>query len=184
MIEMKKRSEQANIRASRRYDPEKFRYLSDQIMHLALRGLLRIDFLNETSKILMEFSGCDSVEMWLKERGKYYRSEVTRSRKRPFRFEIMPVIKDEKGSSIPRLKRNSPLERLCLDIFLKQYDSSFPFFTDNGSFWTKDIEKSFVALFKKRQAAGSGRSILNGNYRSLIVIPISVKNEIIGLMQL
>ncbi|MDH4258154.1 MAG: hypothetical protein OEV50_05020, partial [Candidatus Aminicenantes bacterium] len=88
---MKKTLKQANIRASRRYDPENFRYLADQIMHLALRGLLRTDFLNEASKILMEFSGCDSVEMWLKERGKYYRSEVTRSRKRPFRYEIMPI---------------------------------------------------------------------------------------------
>jgi len=181
---MKKTSKQANIRASRRYDPEKFRYLSDQVMHLALRGLLRIDFLNEASKILMEFSGCDSVEMWLKERGKYYRSEVTRSRKHPFRFEIMPVIKDEKGSYIPRLKRNSPLEQLCLNIFLKQYDSSFPFFTDNGSFWTKDTQKSFTALFKERRETASGKSILNGNYRSLVVIPISVKNENIGLLQL
>ena len=179
----KKTSKRADIQAAGHYDYEDLRHLSDQIMHLALRGLLRIDFLNEASKILMEFSGCDSVEMWLKERGKYYRSEVTRSRKRSFRFEIMPVIKDEKGSSIPRLKRNSPLEQLCLNIFLKQYDSSFPFFTDNGSFWTKDSEKSLKALFKKRQVSGSGKSVQSGSYRSLIVIPISVKNENIGLLQ-
>jgi len=181
---MKKTLKQANIRASRRYDPENFRYLSDQIMHLALRGLLRTDFLNEASKILMEFSGCDSVEMWLKERGKYYRSEVTRSRKRPFRYEIMPIVKDEEGRYVPRLKRNSHLERMCLNILLRQYDSSLPFFTDNGSFWTGDTEKSFASLFKQNRGTSSSKSIMTGNFRSLVVIPIAVENENIGQLQL
>ena len=181
---MKKTSKQANIRSSGSYDYEDLRNLSHQILLLALRGLLRIDFLNEASKILIEFSGCDSVEMWLKERGKYYRSEVTRLKKRPFRFEIMLVTKDEKGNFIPRLKRNSILERLCLNIILRQYDSALPFFTDNGSFWTNDVEKSFAALFKKRRETASGKSILKEHYRSLVVIPVSVEDENIGLLLL
>jgi len=181
---MKKTSKQANIRGSGSYDYEDLRNLSHQILLLALRGLLRIDFLNEASKILIEFSGCDSVEMWLKEREKYYRSEVTRLKKRPFRFEIVPIIKDEKGRSVPRLKKNSQLERLCLSVLLKQYDSALPFFTNSGSFWTNDAEKSFAALFKKRRETASGKSILKEHYRSLVVIPVSVEDENIGLLLL
>ena len=89
-----------DTQAPKRNTIEDFRFLSHQIMHLALRGLLRIDFLNEASKILMEFSGGDSVQMWLKERGKYYSSEVTRSKKRPFHFEIIPTMENDKGRVI------------------------------------------------------------------------------------
>lgn len=185
IIEMNKKAlKQTDIRASRRYNFEDSLNLSHQIMNLALRGLLRIDFLNEASNILIEFSGCDSVEMWLKERGKYYRSEVTRSKKHPFRFEIMPIIKDEKGRYIPRLRRNSHLEQLCLNLLLRQYDSSLPFFTKNGSFWTGDTENSFALLFPQSQGATSSKPIIPGNYRSLVVIPISIEDENIGLLQL
>lgn len=180
----KKTSKQADIRSSGRDGFEDSRNLSHQIMQLALRGLLRIDFLNEASKILMEFSGCDSVEMWLMERGKYYCSEVTRSKKRPFRFEIMPIVKDKKGRNVPRLKGNSHLEQLCSNILLKQYDSSLPCFTKNGSFWTGDTENSFDFLFKQGQGTSSGRSVMYGDYRSLVLIPISVEDEYIGLLQL
>jgi two-component system NtrC family sensor kinase len=181
---MQKTLKQAKIRASGRYDYEDLRDLSHKILLLALRGLLRIDFLNEASKILIEFSGCDSVEMWLKERGKYYRSEVTRLKKCPFRYEIMPIIKDEEGRYVPRLRRNSHLERLCLNILLKQYDSTLPFFTNNGSFWTGDIERSFALLFKQSQGSSADKSTMTGNYRSLVVIPVSVKDENIGLLLL
>ena len=76
---------------------EDFRTLSHKIMFLALHGLLRTDFLQEASRILLEFSGCNSVGLWLEERDKYYWSEVTRSRKQPFHLEIMHTLKNEEG---------------------------------------------------------------------------------------
>jgi len=185
IIEMNKKAlKKTEIRASRQYNFQDFLNLSNQIMLLALRGLLRIDFLNEASKLLIEFSGCDFVELWLKERGKYYRSEATRSKKRPFRFEIMRIIKDEKGRYIPRLRKNSHLEQLCLNILIKQYDSFLPFFTKNGSFWTGDAENSFGFLFPRSRRTTSNKSIIPGNFRSLVVIPISIKDENIGLLLL
>jgi two-component system NtrC family sensor kinase len=163
---------------------EGFRILSHQIMHLALRGLLRIDFLNEASKILMEISGCDSVQMWLKERGKYYCSEVTRSKKRPFHFEIIPTMENDEGRIIPKLRRKSSLEQLCRDVILRQFDPSLPFFTKNGSFWTGDAENSFLFLSKQNRKMSVSQPIVDGNYKSLALIPISVENENIGLLQL
>lgn len=50
-------------------DLENIRNLSNQIMHLALSGLLRIDFLNGASEILMEFTGSDSVVIVVKGEG-------------------------------------------------------------------------------------------------------------------
>jgi signal transduction histidine kinase len=161
-----------------------FRYFSHQIMDLALRGLLRIDFLNEVSNILMEFSGCDSVEMWLKERGKYYRSEVICDKKRPFHFEIMPAVKDGAGHIIPKILKESFFEQFCQDILLGQFDPCLQFFTKNGSFWTGDAEKTFSVHLRKKKATSNHKFFTNGKYKSLALIPISVKNENIGLLQL
>jgi two-component system NtrC family sensor kinase len=146
--------------------------LSNQIMHLAFSGLLRVDFLNEVSKILMKSSGSNSVVMWLKERGKFYRSELLRSHQNPFSFEIMPGVEDEEHRIIPKLRKNTWLELLSRNVFLGQFDPSLPCFTPNGSFWTCD-EKAY-----------KGKSTADRNYRSIVLIPIPVEKENIGLLGL
>jgi two-component system NtrC family sensor kinase len=180
----KKTTNQINIQTPDRNAFKDFQILSHQIMRLALYGFLRIDFLNKAAKILMEFSGCDSVQMWLKERGKYYCSEVTRSKKRPFHLEIIPIMESDEGRIIPKLGKNLYLEQLCRDIILRQFDPSLPFFTKNGSFWTGDAENSSALLSKQKRKTSAREPIVEEDYRSLALIPISVENENIGLLQL
>lgn len=177
-------TDKIKVHLSDRTPFEDFRSLSHQIMQIGLRGLLRIDFINEASKILLKFSGCDAVQMWLKERGKYYSGEVSRSKKSPFHFEIMPTIKRSGRSIIPKLRKKSYLEQLCRDIILKQFNPSSPYFTKNGSFWTGNAESSFTLLSKQDIDKYAGKTIIDGNYRSLALIPISVEKENIGLLQL
>lgn len=185
LIDMeKRRSKKFDVRSTSRIALEDYRYLSDRIMHHALRGLLRIDFLHEVSKLLLKFSECNSVEMWLKERGKYYCSDVNRSSIRPFRFEIRPTKRDKKGRAIPKIRKDSILERMCKNIVLGQFDPSLPFFTKNGSFWTGDAERSLAFFSKKNRRKKAQKFIIDGNYKSLALIPISVANENIGLLQL
>jgi two-component system NtrC family sensor kinase len=148
-----------------RNDFERIRSLSYQIMRLALQGLLRVDFLHEACTILMDFSGSDAVGMWLKERGKFYRCEVSCPGKHPFHFEIMPLKKEKTGRPIPQLKRNTWEERLSRDIFTGE---------KKGSFWTGDPEVK--SKFNK--------STKTGGFRSLVFIPISIENENIGLLKL
>jgi two-component system NtrC family sensor kinase len=182
----KKTTKQIDTQTPDRSTFEDFQILSHQIMHLALRGLLRIDFLYEASRILMEFSGCDSVLMWIKERGKYYCGEVTRSKKRPFhfKFKIISTTESDGGRIIPKLRKNSSLEKLYKDIILRQFDPSLPFFTKAGSFWTGDVKSSLAFLSKQNKNMRVSKPIVDGNYRSLALIPITVENENIGLLQL
>ncbi len=150
----------------KRNDFERIRNLSYRIMRLSLQGLLRVDFLHEASKILMEFSGSDAVGMWLNERGKFYRCEVTRSEEEPFHFEIMPGQTDDSGRLVPQLKKDSCEDRLSRDIFIG---------TKKGSFWTGSITNK-----EDRNKI----SIETGEFRSLVFIPISIEKENIGLLQL
>jgi two-component system NtrC family sensor kinase len=153
-------------------DVESILGLSNQIMYLALCGLLRYEFLKEVSKVLMQSSGSDSVVMWLKERGKFYRSELLSSNKHPFSFEIMPEVADKEQGIIPKLRNNTWLERLSREVFLSQYDPSLSHITPNGSFWTGDAE-----IVK-------GESAADTNYRSVVLVPIRVEKENIGLLEL
>jgi signal transduction histidine kinase len=180
----KKKSDRINPHNHTRDSFKDFRTLSHKIMFLALRGLLRIDFLHEASRILLDFSGCNSVGLWLEERDKYYRSEVTRSRKQPFHLEIMTTRQNEEGKTIPDTQKNARLEQLCIDILLGHYDPDLPFFTKNGSFWTANTEKSLASQSKKDSESWAGKIAIDGDYRSLALIPISVANENIGLLQL
>jgi two-component system NtrC family sensor kinase len=185
MKEMEKnKADKAETSTKSRNDFERIRHLSYQIMHLALQGLLRVDFLHEACKILMDFSGSDSVEMWLKERDKFYRSEVTKSKNRPFHFEIMPMEKDKVGRIIPKLRENTWLERLSRDIFIGRFNPSLPCFTYSGSFWTGDIERTLPLLPMTKNRTEEEQSSTGRNFRSLVLIPIRIKKENIGLLQL
>jgi signal transduction histidine kinase len=163
---------------------EEFRLLTHQIMQLAMRGLLRIDFLREAARILMEFSECDTVEMWLKERGRYYRGEVNRSRKPQFRFEIMPT-EEKEGLISPRVNDRHLLGRLCRDIMLRRTDAFLPFMTPGGGFLTGNISSTLQQVFDNEiEAEDSGRFLQAWQFRSLAVIPISIEEEDLGLLQL
>lgn len=149
----------------RRNDFERIRSLSYRIMRLALQGLLRVDFLHEASRILLDFSGSDAVGMWLNERGKFYRCELSRSAKDPFHFEIMPRETDNSGRMVPQLKKNSWEERLSRDIFTG---------SKKGSFWTGGLPEK----------PDAHRALITEEFRSLVFIPVSIENENIGLLQL
>jgi signal transduction histidine kinase len=161
-----------DAQSSLKSDFESILGLSNRIMQLALRGLLRHDFLKEVSNILMQSSGSDSVVMWLKERGKFYRSELLRSQKLPFSFEIMPGIENKEQGTIPKLRKNTWLERLSRKVFLGQHDLTLAHITPKGSFWTGDAE------------IGKGKSAADLNYRSMVLVPIRVEKENVGLLGL
>jgi len=169
---------------AREYSLDDFLPLTHRIMHLAFQGLLRVDFLHETSKILLEFAECDSVEMWLWERGKFYRSELMSSPGQSFHYEIMPYKTDAHGIAVPVLTSNSVMARICRDIFIGKFNPALPNFTKAGSFWTGDAENAMAALSEKEQVDGSPRGDSHTGYRSLAVTPISVEQQNIGLLHL
>ncbi len=128
--------------------------------------------MKEVSKILMQFSGSDSVVMWLRERGRFYRSELLCSQNHSFSFETIPGIEDKEQRTIPKLRKNTWLERLSREVFLGRDDPSLSLFTPNGSFWTGEAEME------------KGKSAVRANYRSVVLVPIRVEKENIGLLGL
>jgi two-component system NtrC family sensor kinase len=164
--------------------PEEFQLLSQRILHHANRGEPRIDFLRGICKLLLEFSGCAAVELWLKEGDKYYRCLSRLKPEFSFERERIPSQKDEDGRTIPVPQSDSNLERLRADIMRRQPNQTLPNFTKRGSFWVGNANRS---LSLKAQAGEKSQPLslsTDGDYRSLALLPLAVGDENIGLLQL
>ncbi len=163
---------------------QNFSALSRRILRYANRGVPRIEFLREASKMLMEFSGCDAIELRLKHADLHYRWIATAHPEESFRFEIMPYTRNENGKFIPCSKDNSVLEQICRNIFSGHIDSSLPCFTKNGSFWTSDTTNPLSFSPKADEQTCIQKLIIGGDYRSLALLSFVIDEENVGLLQL
>lgn len=148
--------------------PDEYRSLSYKILNYANRGILRIDFLRRVTNDLLDFSGCDAVELRLKEGNKFFRCEFNKYAKQPFYYKSMPLSQNSNGENIPCLRDDSVLEKVCKDIVCDSFDASSSFFTKNGSFWTDNNSNINIQY----------------PYNSIALIPIIFDNEKIGILQL
>ena len=134
---------------------------------MAIRGLLRFDFLNQVSRMCLDYSSCDSVEMWLKERGSYYRETASRTGEGGTHFEILPT-EDVGGQLVPKTDGDLLGERIGRDMILGRTGPFSKYLTAKGTFLCGDTARMGAA----------------GPFRSLMVIHISVEGETIALIQL
>jgi signal transduction histidine kinase len=158
--------------------------LSRTILRFANRGVPRVDFLREVSHVLLDFSGCDAVEVRLSHGGLHYRWEATRRPEEAISFELARWITDEEGTVIPASSDDSSLERLCRSVAGRRFDSSLPFFTGNGSFWTGDTGATISLPAEERPAGETDDLKPGGPYPSLALIRFFVDADTIGLLQL
>jgi two-component system NtrC family sensor kinase len=158
--------------------------LSRTILRFANRGLARVDFLREVSQLLLDFSGCDAVEVRLSHGDLHYRWEAARRPQEAIVFELARWIVGEDGMVIPASRGESPLERLCHSVAGRRFDSTLPFFTRSGSFWTGDTGTPIALPPEAGPAREPDEVRLGGAYRSLALIRFFVDADTIGLLQL
>ena len=131
-----------------------FQSLAYSILQLANRVILRPDFQQEVCQRILDFSGADEVELWLKDHGKYFRSVVKRHPERNFLFEIRSSAQNEDGEIIPEPEDDPDYIGLCNSILRGQ------------------VESSRSMLFE------------SDHHPSLLLIPLSVNQKRIGLLHL
>jgi len=163
---------------------EAFRTLSKKILESADLGTPREDFFKEVALLILNCSGCDQVELRLKEAGKLYRGLTRRDDPSSFRLDVLPNQSDRDRTLLPCLPEVSILEDLCRRICQGQIDPSLPFFTKAGSFWTGDAEKAFSNLVEADGRKGEEGPFFGWEFGSLALIPLVVGREILGLVQL
>ncbi len=140
--------------------PRTDRELSNRILEYANLGLPRTDFLQEVSNLLIQFFGCDSVELWLEEAGTQARCETTRRPKRSFSYRVIRGVKKKGGKPIPVLRSDSRLEAFCRDVLLGKVDPADPSFPRNDVFWIFDSPSLYPSLAVTPLRVGSKRIAL------------------------
>ncbi|MHC4698304.1 MAG: sensor histidine kinase [Planctomycetota bacterium] len=158
--------------------------LARAISDCANRGLPRIDFMREVSALLLDFCGCDAIEVRLHDGDLHYRWEATRRPTQNMRFEHVKWAVAGDGRVIPALAESSDLERLCRDVACRRFDSVQPFFTSNGSFWTGNTWEPFAPVVQAGETPNSEPRCVGGHYRSLVVIRFFVDDKTVGLLHL
>ncbi len=167
--------------ASGRRLAEDFSDLSNRILRYANRGVSKIEFVQAIAKMLIDFSGCDAVEFRIGDGNRCYRGELKHRPEESFRFEMIPWAQTDNGKTIPCCPGDSAFEQLCQDISRGHFDPSLPFFTRAGSYWTGDTEIPFSL---SRKGDNQTHLRIGGDYPSLALIPFTIDNENIGLLQL
>jgi len=163
---------------------EDFRALSHKILHYANRGLPRADFAREVSRMLIDFSGCDVVELRLKRHERYFLCQTTKDGEPHFTCDQRPCTKAGEDKMIACSDEDSPLEDLCRDIILGQVDHSLPFFTKNAGFWTGDANALKLKRLASTRKSRDESSCLGGDFPSLAFFPLVVDGDNVGLLLL
>lgn len=198
MAAEKKRSKKKITSAPNPRRVEEISRLIRRILTCANRRLGRIDFLRDVSKIVLDFSHCDAMDLYLRDPDLHYRWKATRRPERSFHFEALPDAKKKNRSIISAMPDSTMAdstgqEWLYREIARGRFDPSLPFFTKYGSFWIGDTRKALpIHVHGEKKLSLTGiRSrqrpeglVLGGLYRSIAMIRLAVEGKTVGILHL
>jgi len=157
--------------------------LSQRIFACAGRGSHRTDFLCEVSRMIVEFSGCDAVALWLLEGERIYRCETLNSQASPFQLDAIDFSRGPACKTAGTGPQNARLVKLCLKVLKGRTDPSLPGFTAGGSFRTKDALTD-PRLSPASKSKRGRRPAPAADYRSIAVVPLKIGKDTIGILKL
>lgn len=171
-------------RQNKPYLSSEFGALTTRIMRLADQGLLRADFLRQISAILMDFSGCDTINIRLVERGRYYISDKSNVLEESFIYDVSPIeaARLRFADSIGDSAKGSDFETLYYAMLLGKIDGATPGITERGSFLiseTSTVPEFSVEYLGSRHKL-SIRSAADGFSR--LLLPFPLQSSGVGLL--
>ncbi|MHC4471076.1 MAG: sensor histidine kinase [Planctomycetota bacterium] len=147
---------------------ETYQSLSQQILGRATEKLSKREFLLDLSGLLLEFSGCDRLELWVRQANGHYLLATHGRDRRSFVSDCSPWPEQE-------TEDRSTLGSLRRRVIEGDVDASLSCFTARGSFWTPDARQTELLSTSDENL---------GDARSLLLIPIRIEERCAGLLQL
>jgi len=154
------------------------------IIRYANRGVTRKDFLKEITHLLINYLKCDGIILQLNDYGKTYSYEAIQQKRLPHRLLEKYHICDDiinidfKSGDFLDLKTLSSL------IISDQYKCTGYFFSEHGSFFTKEMRGLYEIDIEKNGESVRRVYRMESGYQSLALIPLKVNDEFLGLLQL
>jgi len=147
-----------------------FQKLLNAILDYENKELTQFEFLKEVSKLLLDFSGSNSIELRIKSvKGDDY--EIVRCTKNSFD----KIISDKNDSS--------DFEKFILDMLSGNTDCNQKFFTPKGSLWINNIEKALEECENSIQRKYIYDIKTSKSCESILLITIVIGSDINGIIQ-
>ena len=157
-----------------------FTGFSLSLLELANQGLLRMDFIREVLNLTMEFSGCDKVDILVKEGLKRNLYQLSRVDGCDFNFRTITGSAENSELMIPGAEYGEGMERICRDVIRGGCNPDSPNFTERGSFWTGDTAN--YALGDESSGWLNFDPETCQSYKSIAVFALNINHDNIGLM--
>lgn len=148
--------------------PRDFIALSRRILHFANLGTPRFEFLQEVSRLLLEFTGCDGLHIRLRGPRISYRWRAGLKPDEHFGYE---------SEDDPRY---SAIDRLAEAVARGEIKPSAPCLTRHGSFWTGNLAEALAGL-------GEHGSLASQNvqgFRSILLVHFEIQQNDRGYLLL
>ncbi|MFH0778698.1 MAG: ATP-binding protein [Candidatus Eisenbacteria bacterium] len=164
-----------------------FDSLSRRILQSSVTRIPRTEFIREVSRMLLEFSACEEVELWLRDNEKFYRCTTKRSGPEG-RHDVESNLEIESRSEGEEVSLwfsvdSSGLDRITCDVlFGRTIPSSY--FTAAGAFWIGDTRASIAYRSAGMRSDSASNIRVGGPYASVALIPLKAAGTTIGLLRL
>jgi PAS domain S-box-containing protein len=167
------------IDISKLKNSEIFEKLSNNILNLLNKSGKQINQVKNIIFLIKDSLDFEAVGVRIKQRNHYPYYE-TNGFPKNFVKKASHICKNNQENN----SKKQSFECMCGKILLGDIDDKLPFFTNNGSFWTNDIEELFEKNTHNIKKYFTKKNCINSGYRSVALIPIKTNSEIIGLIQI
>ena len=163
---------------------EDFRELSHKILAFSNRAVPLGEFFRELSRIIINFSCCETIEIWMKDASNYYRSLVRLQPKGFFEFYSETENEINNSGENPDLGKDNALAGFCIDLISEKIDYSLPYFTKTGSFIVNDTDELQAQKKKSGNNIDDILTRVSKSYKSTAIIPFKTDENDKGLLVL
>jgi nitrogen-specific signal transduction histidine kinase len=143
-----------------------------------LNGLLR-----EVTGLMQNWSGCEAVGIRLQKEDDYPYFETRGFPSEFVESEHHLCAVNKEGELIRDRLGNPVLECMCGNIIKGRFNPDLPFFTKGGSFWTNSTTDLLASTTETDRQERTRNRCHGEGYESVALIPLTLGNEKIGLLQ-
>jgi PAS domain S-box-containing protein len=163
---------------------EKERETTIELLHLLNARNNTRDLMKAVSSFLQTWSGCEAVGIRLKEKDDYPYFETRGFPPQFVALESSLCARDLNGQLLRDEIGNPVIECMCGNVICGRFDSSKPFFTKRGSFWS-NCTTDLLATTTDADRQARTRNRCNGEgYESVALIALRFGEAPLGLIQI
>ena len=168
---------------SERKQAEEDREASVELLRITNESRGAGELIQAATDCFRKHSGCEEVRIRLNEEDAPSGYDT-----RGFPGEFVPAGKRRCASEQTGAPRSGTVSRpgfdcLCDNVICGRFDSSQPFFTANGSFWSNCVTDLPATISRAALQACSQGCWNDGGYESAALIPLRIGTECLGLLQ-